>query len=109
MSTICKNTCQRQELPCINCTCESSDSTAELDGSTCVIEQFRFDADIQKKMLRAFVEAELCPCAVETFNANSHRTVELTVHALYCAVINEMVLRSTATAVAEQANTEVRG
>ena len=80
--------------------------SAELDGSTCVIEQFRFDADLQKKMIRAFVEAELCPCAVQTFYANSHRTVELTVHALYCAVMNEMVLRATATALAEPSNTE---
>jgi hypothetical protein len=30
MSTIYKNTGRCQELPCINCTCESSDSSAEL-------------------------------------------------------------------------------
>lgn len=80
-------------------------SSTELDTDRCVIEQFRFDADLQKQIIRAFVEAELCPCAVETFYANSHRTVELTVHALYCAVVNEMVLRATASALAEPSNT----
>lgn len=75
-----------------------------LGDGKCVIEDFRFDSSTQKKLIRKFVESELCPCAVETFNAHDNRTVELTMDALYRAVINEMVLRGLATAVAESPN-----
>lgn len=80
-----------------------------LGAEKCVIENFRFDASTQKKLIRKFVEDELCPCAVETFNAHDNRTIELTMEALYRAVINEMVLRGLATAAAEAPNAEVRG
>lgn len=75
-----------------------------LEAEKCVIEDFRFDIPTQKKLVRKFVEEELCPCAVETFNAHDNRTIELTMDALYRAVINEMVLRGLATAMAEASN-----
>ncbi len=74
-----------------------------LEAGKCVIEEFRFDAITQKNLIRAFVESELCPCAVETFNAHDNRTIDLTMEALYRAVINEMVLRGLATKMAEAA------
>lgn len=71
---------------------------------TCVIETFKLDASMQKKLIRKFVESELCSCAIETFNAHDNRTIELVMDALYRSVLNEMVLRGLATAVAEAHN-----
>lgn len=76
---------------------------------TCVLEDVRLDSSTQKKLIRLFVETELCPCAIETFNAHDNRTLELTVDALYRAVINEMVLRGLATKVAQEGKDKERG
>lgn len=73
-----------------------------LEAEKCVIENFHIDSSLQKKLIRKFVEDDLCSCAIETFDAFDNRNVELTMEALYRAVINEMVLRCLATSANEQ-------
>lgn len=55
----------------------------------CILETLRMDDATIKGLLEIFVDAELCQCAKETFNA----TPEMK-DAIFYAVINEMVLRS---------------
>lgn len=81
-----------------------SELNAGLWAETCVIETVTLDTSTQKKLIRKFVEGELCPCAIETFNEYDNPTIELTMSALYRAVINEMFLRGVATASAETPN-----
>lgn len=94
-------------------TSKLADGKSELNGGLgddkCVIETFKFDVSTQKKLINKFVNDELCPCAIETFNAYGNSTIELTMESLYRAVINEMVLRGLATSAIESPNVELRG
>lgn len=60
----------------------------------CIVTTPTFDKETLDKLIRKFVDCELCSCARETFVAEMiHKDIK---EALFNAVINEMVLRGLA-------------